>query len=154
MHRFVPAMASIAGARVKEVAVAHRARQFGESKYGLSRTYKVLLDLLAIKTVIGFAQRPLLWFGAFAVLFVLVGVVCFVAGIALMFSTDEIPALPVAGTGLLFGALGFFLIMGGAVGELVYATSDIDLAKYARMLAVERTRVSGGEGEPKRADTQ
>jgi glycosyltransferase involved in cell wall biosynthesis len=154
MHRFVPAMASIAGARVKEVAVAHRARQYGESKYGLSRTYKVLLDLLAIKTVIGFAQRPLLWFGAFAALFVLVGVVCFVAGIALMFSTDEIPALPVAGTGLLFGALGFFLIMGGAVGELVYATSDIDLAKYARMLAVERTRVPGGEGEPKRADMQ
>ena len=63
MHRFIPAMASIAGARVREVPVTHHARQFGASKYGLSRTYKVLLDLLSIKTIIGFAQRPLLWFG-------------------------------------------------------------------------------------------
>ena len=51
--------------RVKEVPVsASRAPAFGASKYGLSRTCKVLLDLLSIKTIIGFAQRPLLWFGA------------------------------------------------------------------------------------------
>jgi glycosyltransferase involved in cell wall biosynthesis len=79
MHRFIPAMASIAGARVREVAVRHHARQFGQSKYGLSRVYKVLLDLLAIKTITGFAQRPLVWFGMLALPFALLSLGFFIA---------------------------------------------------------------------------
>ena len=63
MHRFIPAMASIAGPRIAEIKVRHHARQFGQSKYGLSRIYKVLLDLMVIKTVATFTARPLLWFG-------------------------------------------------------------------------------------------
>ena len=51
MHRFIPAMASIAGPRVAQIQVRHHARRFGESKYGLSRIYKVLLDLMVIKTI-------------------------------------------------------------------------------------------------------
>ena len=62
MHRFIPAMASIAGPRVAEIKVRHHARQFGQSKYGLSRVYKVLLDLMVIKTVASFTSRPLQWF--------------------------------------------------------------------------------------------
>ncbi len=62
MHRFIPAMASIAGPRIAEIKVRHHARQFGQSKYGLSRIYKVLLDLMVIKTVASFTARPLLWF--------------------------------------------------------------------------------------------
>ena len=45
MHRFIPAMASLAGTRIAEIKVNHHARRFGQSKYGLSRMYKVLLDL-------------------------------------------------------------------------------------------------------------
>src|SRR5579862_3747762 len=63
MHRFIPAMASIAGPRIAEIKVNHHARQFGKSKYGLSRIYKVLLDLMVVKTVASFTARPLLWFG-------------------------------------------------------------------------------------------
>ena len=59
MHRFIPAMASIAGPRIAEIKVRHHARQFGQSKYGLSRIYKVLLDLMVIKTVASFTSRPL-----------------------------------------------------------------------------------------------
>src|SRR5450631_1103988 len=62
MHRFIPAMASIAGARIAEIKVRHHARQFGKSKYGLSRIYKVALDLVVIKTVTSFVSRPMLWF--------------------------------------------------------------------------------------------
>ena len=62
MHRFIPAMASIAGPRVAEIKVRHHARRYGQSKYGLSRIYKVLLDLMVIKTVATFASRPLRWF--------------------------------------------------------------------------------------------
>ena len=57
MHRFIPAMASIAGPKIAEIKVRHHARQFGQSKYGLSRIYKVLLDLLVIKTVASFTAR-------------------------------------------------------------------------------------------------
>src|SRR5690606_21447148 len=136
MHRFIPAMASIAGARVMEVPVTHHARQFGKSKYGLSRVYKVLLDLLAIKTITGFAQQPLLWFGSFAAFFLFLGVVCVVAGVAPMFSPDGKLGLPLAGTGVLLAALSLFLLMGGAVGELIYATGDVDSSGYSRLLAV------------------
>jgi glycosyltransferase involved in cell wall biosynthesis len=58
MHRFIPAMASMAGARIDQVKVRHHARRFGESKYGLSRVYKVILDILSIKTLLLFVRRP------------------------------------------------------------------------------------------------
>ena len=76
MHRFIPAMSSIAGARIAEIKVQHHARQFGTSKYGLSRIYKVLFDLLAIKTLTAFSSRPLHWFGALAGPFIVVAIVC------------------------------------------------------------------------------
>ena len=153
MHRFIPAMASIAGARVKEVPVTHHARQFGASKYGLSRIYKVLLDLLSIKTIIGFAQRPLLWFGLLAMPFFIASIVALVASVLPLFSAGGRLILPYAGTGVLFGALALFLIMGGAVGELIYTTGNVDLSEYSRILAMPRHeaanrkpgRAAGGE---------
>jgi hypothetical protein len=139
MHRFIPAMASIAGARVKEVPVTHHARQFGASKYGLSRIYKVLLDLLSIKTIIGFAQRPLLWFGLLAMPFLAASIVALAASVVPLFSPGGTLILPFAGTGLLLGALALFLIMGGAVGELIYTTGNVDLSEYSRLLAAQRS---------------
>jgi glycosyltransferase involved in cell wall biosynthesis len=138
MHRFIPAMASIAGARVKEVAVTHHARQFGASKYGLSRVYKVLLDLLSIKTLIGFAQRPLLWFGLLAAPIMLLSVFTIVWAMLPLFSPGGALVLPVAGAGVLLGTLALFLVMGGAVAELVYATGNLDLSEYSRLLAGDR----------------
>ena len=137
MHRFIPAMASITGARVKEVAVTHHARQFGESKYGLSRIYKVLLDLLSVKTIVGFAQRPLLWFGILSAPFLLVSVVAIVAAIMPVFASSGTVNLPYAGVGVLFGSLAMFLVMSGAVAELVYVTGTLDLSSYAKLLATE-----------------
>lgn len=156
MHRFIPAMASIAGARVKEVPVTHHARQFGASKYGLSRIYKVLLDLLSIKTIIGFAQRPLLWFGLLAMPFFIASIVALVASVLPLFSAGGRLILPYAGTGVLFGALALFLIMGGAVGELIYTTGNVDLSEYSRILAMPRhsaaNRKSGRAASGETAD--
>ena len=137
MHRFIPAMSSITGARVKEVAVNHHARQFGESKYGLSRIYKVLLDLLSVKTLVGFAQRPLLWFGILSLPFIVISTIALVAAILPVFSAAGSVALPLAGVGVLCGSLAIFLIMTGAVAELVYVTGNLDLSNYAKLLAVE-----------------
>ena len=63
MHRFLAPMMSLSGSRYKEVVVNHRARQFGKSKYGMSRIWKVFLDLLTIKMLLGFTTRPAVWFG-------------------------------------------------------------------------------------------
>lgn len=151
MHRFIPAMASITGARVKEVAVQHHARQFGASKYGLSRVYKVLLDLLAVKTIVGFSMRPLLWFGLIAAGCLILSGIAFAVAIAPLMSPEGSLLLPLAGVGLMFGALALFLIMGGAVGELIYSTGNIDLTEYSRLLATDRTVSSQQKSHEKHA---
>jgi len=76
LHRFVPALAADLGGRVVELPVHHRPRILGRSKYGLSRTLRVLLDLLTVKFLTGFSTRPIQLFG-------LVGVICAAAGFGL-----------------------------------------------------------------------
>jgi glycosyltransferase involved in cell wall biosynthesis len=72
MHRFIPALANLMGARICEVPVTHHARKFGQSKYGLRRTLKVLLDLITVKFLADFSTKPLYMFGGLgAVLFAL-----------------------------------------------------------------------------------
>ena len=63
MHRFIPAVASGVGAKIAEVKVNHRARTAGESKYGISRTFRVVLDLITVKFLLKFHARPLHFFG-------------------------------------------------------------------------------------------
>ena len=58
LHRFVPVLAAARGFRVGEIVVSHRPRQFGRSKYGFSRFVKGFLDLLTVKFLTGFGQRP------------------------------------------------------------------------------------------------
>jgi hypothetical protein len=61
-HRFIPALSASVGARIAEMPVRHHARRFGESKYGISRTLKVLVDLLTLKMITTFRSRPLVGF--------------------------------------------------------------------------------------------
>lgn len=63
MHRFIPAVASGVGAKIAEVKVNHRARVAGESKYGISRTFRVILDLITVKFLLKFHSKPLHFFG-------------------------------------------------------------------------------------------
>ncbi len=63
MHRFLPAIASEQGVRIAEVVVNHRARRAGTSKYGLSRTVRVVLDLVTVKFLLSYSTRPLQIFG-------------------------------------------------------------------------------------------
>ena len=68
MHRFIPAIAQWSGARVTELPVNHRPRRFGKAKYGLGRTWKVLLDLITIKFLGTFSNRPIHIFGGLGLL--------------------------------------------------------------------------------------
>jgi glycosyltransferase involved in cell wall biosynthesis len=63
MHRFIPALAYERGAKIVEIPVKHRERRFGKSKYGISRTLRVVLDLMTVKFLLGFSKRPIHLFG-------------------------------------------------------------------------------------------
>jgi len=140
MHRFIPAMASIGGARIKEVRVRHHARKFGRSKYGLSRIYKVLLDLLAIRTLIASAQRPMAWFGLLAAPAALLSLS--ILGYSLYgIGTTGVMSLPIAGTGVLFGVLATSLLMKGALAEMVLRTGDPEIRRLP-LLTVKRDRAA------------
>jgi glycosyltransferase involved in cell wall biosynthesis len=80
-HRFLPVLGAGSGARIVELEVNHRARRFGSSKYGIGRASRVFLDLMSIKLVTQFSQRPLHYFGMLALS---VLALCGVFGIALL----------------------------------------------------------------------
>ena len=133
MHRFIPAMASVAGPRIAQIKVRHHARQFGKSKYGLSRIYKVLLDLMVIKTVASFTSRPLLWFSLLSLPLVLLG-----TGLLLFATVDAFlqavaPSVPLAGSGLIFIASAVGMFSAGALGEMIYKLGDIREHHFSRL---------------------
>jgi hypothetical protein len=132
MHRFIPAMASIAGVRIAEIAVRHHARQFGQSKYGLSRVYKVLLDLMVIKTVASFTARPLLWFTMLALPLLAVGLFAVIYALAIAFGGATL-SLPIAGSGLICLAAAIIVIGNGALGELLYKLGDMREHDFSRL---------------------
>ena len=131
MHRFIPAMASVVGPRVAEIKVKHHARRFGQSKYGLSRIWRVLLDLLIVKTVTSFAERPLLWFTLLALPSLGLGLALLLAGVAPLLAAGGGVSLPFAGSGLLLLSLAAMLFFGGAFGELVFKTGDVRPIQFA-----------------------
>ncbi len=74
MHRFIPALASWVGSTLDEVPVNHRARQFGTSKYGISRTMRVVLDLMTVKFLLRYSTHPIQMFGKVGLFFGIPGV--------------------------------------------------------------------------------
>jgi glycosyltransferase involved in cell wall biosynthesis len=78
MHRFIPALSSWVGGHVVEVPVNHHPRRFGQSKYGLSRTFRVVLDLVTVKFLLRYSTSPIHMFGKVAALFAAPGVLMLV----------------------------------------------------------------------------
>lgn len=122
MHRFVaPLAAGTAGARVAEVEVRHHPRRHGESKYGLSRTWKVLADLVTVKALRSFRERPLVLFGLLATVLVAAGL-AFGAGTVAVLLDAPGPflassfVLPAAS--LLLLEVAAFLLMLGLIAEV------------------------------------
>jgi glycosyltransferase involved in cell wall biosynthesis len=134
LHRFIPAIANWMGVSVAEVPVRHYARRFGKSKYGLSRTAKVLLDLLTVRFLLSYSTRPIHIFGG-------LGLISFVAGIGLggylsfvKFALDrKIGDRPLLLLAILLMVMGVQLISMGLLGELVVRTyyETLDKPTYA-----------------------
>lgn len=133
MHRFIPAMASIAGPRIAEIQVRHHARQFGQSKYGLSRVYKVLLDLMVVKTVASFTSRPLVWFTLLSMPLAVLGSIALIHSVLRWATEGGGLPLPVAGSGVIALMTAFILMCAGILGELIYKLGDIKEHELSRL---------------------
>jgi glycosyltransferase involved in cell wall biosynthesis len=120
LHRFIPAVAAaMAGARIAELPVRHHPRTHGRSKYGLTRVAKVLSDLLTIKMIRTFRERPLLLFGTGAFAAALLGVLFAGASAYSIaaFRAGKAEALVLPAAACLWLALSWYLIMLGLVAE-------------------------------------
>ncbi|MBI4481440.1 MAG: glycosyltransferase family 2 protein [Acidobacteria bacterium] len=155
MHRFIPIFAFWAGARVAEIVVRHHPRQVGRSKYGLSRTLKVLLDLVTVKFLTSFSTKPMYFFGGAGSLLcaggILFGVITLVEKYTAGTKAHRNPLLLLAATLFLIGVQ--FVLM-GVVAELVIRTYHESQNKPTYIIhtiingaAAPRRRIGGLYGE-------
>jgi len=123
LHRFIPAIASWMGVSVAEVPVNDRARRFGRSKYGINRTFKVFLDLITVRFILGYATRPLHIFGGLGLILSLLGIV---TGLYLSFIKlalgQQIGSRPLLLLAILLVVLGVQMISIGLLAEMVMRT--------------------------------
>jgi glycosyltransferase involved in cell wall biosynthesis len=133
MHRFIPIYASWAGARVTEIPVEHHARTMGKSKYGLSRTIKVVFDLITIKFMASYQTKPLYLFGwagllTFAVSFLSALLACLMKFLSWPHHADFIQTpLPIMAMVTL--VLGVQLFLMGLLAEMLVRTYHESQAK-------------------------
>jgi len=123
MHRFIPIYASWAGARVAEIPVEHHARTMGKSKYGISRTLKVVFDLMTIKFMASYQTKPIYVFGMFGLVSFLLSVFAGLWAFVLKFIYDVsfiLTPLPVIAIVLLAISMQFFLM--GLLAEMLVRT--------------------------------
>lgn len=119
MHRFIPAVASWYGIKVTEVEVAHQTRKYGKSKYGISRTTKVILDLITVKFLQSFSTRPLQAFGPIGLLSTFAGFAISLYLTVLKLSGLSIGGRPLLLLGVLLIIVGIQLIGMGLIGEML-----------------------------------
>ncbi len=126
LHRFIPAVAvGVAGARIAQVPVAHRPRVHGSSKYGLSRIWKVLSDLLTIIMIRWFRDRPFSMFALGALGSFAVGVAFAIAAlVAPPPSASGADGVVLPGAALLWVGLGLYLLMVGLIAQVVYSREE------------------------------
>lgn len=122
LHRFIPILADMRGAKIAEMDVRHHARRFGVSKYGLGRTFRVMSDLLLMAFFIRYRQKPMHLFGTLGLgLFGLGGLIEFYLLILKMLGHD-IGQRPLFFVGILFLLVGVQLITTGFIAELLMRT--------------------------------
>ena len=122
LHRFLPALAFIEGARITEVKVNHRARQFGTSKYGIDRTFRVLMDLLTVWFMKRFLTRPMYVFGFGGLIAILLSLVASSYLLAVKLMGGDIGNRPLLTLAVVLGLAGIQLFCFGLLGELQIRT--------------------------------
>jgi len=123
LHRFIPALASSIGVRLAEVPVSHYPRRYGKSKYDLSRTLTVILDLLTVKFLLSYATRPMQVFGLLGIFSFAVGtVIAAYLSFIRLFLGSPIANRPLLMLSILLIFVGVQLVTMGLLGELTIRT--------------------------------
>jgi hypothetical protein len=124
MHRFIPALASLNGARIAEVPIRNIVRPEGKSHYGLGRTYHVMLDLLTVRFLLRYLTRPLHFFGSLGLTLLGSGAVILVFN--LVEKLRGVDILVAHGPLLILGSVAFLagvqLVSTGLIGEILVRT--------------------------------
>ncbi len=118
LHRFIPVLADLEGARMDETPVNHHARQFGSSKYGINRTIKVLSDLMLILYLKSFRHKPMHLFGGWGVLSLAVGVLILLYLLVEKMLGNDIADRPLLMLGLILFMAGLQLVALGILSEM------------------------------------
>jgi glycosyltransferase involved in cell wall biosynthesis len=130
MHRFIPVYASSVGAKIVEVPVRHHARKFGKSKYGMERTAKVILDLIAVQFLTRYANKPIYLFGGLGLSFIGASLLSliYIAARKVLFDESLVRSPLLQMTTMLF-LLGSQSILMGLIAELLVRTYHESQAK-------------------------
>ncbi|MBM2820991.1 MAG: hypothetical protein HW405_751 [Candidatus Berkelbacteria bacterium] len=119
VHRFIPAYTSWYGAKITEVVVNHRPRVHGQSKANFSRIFKVIMDLLVAKFLIGYSAKPIYFFGFMGALSFLAGILAFTAAIILRFFGISLIQTPLLLLTVMTFVLGIQFISIGLMADLI-----------------------------------
>ena len=119
LHRFIPSLAKMAGARITEVPVRHHARTAGVSKYGIDRTFRVILDLILIVFFMRYRQRPLHAFGGLGLWLMTPGTLILMWLLLLKLLGHDIGGRPLLLAGVLLVLMGVQMIVAGLIGEML-----------------------------------
>jgi glycosyltransferase involved in cell wall biosynthesis len=143
MHRFVPIYASWNGARVTEMEVTHHQRLYGESKYGLERVIKVVLDLLVVKFLFRYSGKPIYIFGGFGLLAIALSGITGVWAIILKLFGTSLIQTPLPLLTIFLGSVGVLSILMGLLAEMLNRTYHESQGKS--VYRVSRVMRGGGK---------
>jgi len=122
LHRFLPVLANIEGARIKEIKVNHRSRKYGSSKYGIDRTFRVLMDLLTVWFMTKFLTRPMYGFGFAGIISIFISLSMTSYLLIIKILGDDIGNRPMLMFALILGIAGVQLFSFGLLSELLIRT--------------------------------
>lgn len=125
MHRLLPTILALAGVQIAQIPVKHYPRKYGESKYGLERIYKVLIDLVSLKTVLTASRLPLFGFGTLSILSAGLGGLSLLTGLRHIVSVPEHTIIVYLGAAMLWGILSISLLMLGVLASLIYDSGNL-----------------------------
>ena len=141
MHRFLPALSQLAGARLAQIEVNHHPRQFGSSKYGFSRIFKVAIDIISIRALLSYSAKPFTWHATLSALSLMLSVA------ALLWYNLPWVGAPVVGAGISFLLFSLTMFVGawGLIG-LLFAVIEPEVGKFAALSATLARDIEwGGE---------
>ena len=145
LHRFVPVLAHMLGAKITEIEVKHHERKYGKTKYGINRVFKVILDLFVLKFILGYETKPIYFFGGFAFITFLASAFLMFLAIFLKISYNtSFVETPLLLSSLFVFLFGFISLMMGLIADIVmrtyYESQSKDVFRISKLLNIREKK--------------